>query len=384
MKRLLAYLKPHKWVMTAATVLVLFIIVVELYRPIVIGDAIDDYINGYYAPYIETTADAPGAVPYHDTYLTRDFEAADGQNYDQILLYNNQYYMAENLSSEECDALKNADAATLSSYVNQSATPLTRDDLKDLRHYDFAGILKAAALYLLLLLTGFVLNALDTWILQKMGQEIIYQMREEVFTHIHSLSLNFFNNTPVGKLVTRVSNDTEAVNELFSTILVKLFKNIVKIIGYAVVMLSINVKMALVSFALLPLVTVLTFFFRFMRPLIEHGYVYSAVPPLYKLTRGRTTRVAYSDEQRDEISAELRGGNPNVKVDISRFKGLGEMDPHELWETTMDPEKRTLRRITLEDASLADDVFSVLMGEEVEPRREWIETNAKYVVNLDI
>lgn len=115
-------------------------------------------------------------------------------------------------------------------------------NLKDLRHYDFAGILKAAALYLLLLLTGFVLNALDTWILQKMGQEIIYQMREEVFTHIHSLSLNFFNNTPVGKLVTRVSNDTEAVNELFSTILVKLFKNIVKIIGYAVVMLSINVQ----------------------------------------------------------------------------------------------------------------------------------------------
>ena len=277
MKRLLAYLKPHKWVMTAATVLVLFIIVVELYRPIVIGDAIDDYINGYYAPYIETTADAPGAVPYHDTYLTRDFEAADGQNYDQILLYNNQYYMAENLSSEECDALKNADAATLSSYVNQSATPLTRDDLKDLRHYDFAGILKAAALYLLLLLTGFVLNALDTWILQKMGQEIIYQMREEVFTHIHSLSLNFFNNTPVGKLVTRVSNDTEAVNELFSTILVKLFKNIVKIIGYAVVMLSINVKMALVSFALLPLVTVLTFFFRFMSR------------KAYELTRNRIT-----------------------------------------------------------------------------------------------
>ncbi len=128
----------------------------------------------------------------------------------------------------------------------------------------------------------------------------------------------------------------------------------------------------------------LTFFFRYMRPLIENGYVYSAVPPLYKLTRGKTTRVAYSDEQRDQISAEMRGDNPNAKVDISRFKGLGEMDPHELWETTMDPEQRTLRRITLEDASMADDVFSVLMGEEVEPRREWIESNAKYVVNLDI
>ena len=128
----------------------------------------------------------------------------------------------------------------------------------------------------------------------------------------------------------------------------------------------------------------LTFFFRYMRPLIEHGYVYSAVPPLYKLTRGKSVKVAYSDDERDAISSQMRSDNPNAKIDISRFKGLGEMDSHELWETTMDQEKRSLRRITLEDASRADEIFTVLMGEQVEPRKDWIERNARYAVNIDI
>ncbi len=267
MKRLLAYLKPHKWVMTTATLLVLLIIVVELYRPIIIGNAIDFHINGYYSPYVETAADEDGAVAYKNIFLTRSFSEETPSQYEefyQLLLYENQYYMAERISLEDSAALTNADAALLKQYVENGAVPLTREELKELRRFDFTGILMAAALYLLMLLLGFVLNALDTWMLQKMGQQIIYRMREEVFSHIHSLSLSFMNKTPVGKLVTRVSNDTEAVNELFTTILVKLFKNIVKIIGYAVVMISIDVTMAAVSFVLLPVVTLLTFFFRSM------------------------------------------------------------------------------------------------------------------------
>lgn len=199
MKRLLSYLKPHKWVMFSAAILVLLIIVVELYRPVIIGDAIDRYINGSYVQMME-----------------------------------------------------------------EGTLTLTLEERAILRNESFAGILRAAGLYLIMLLSGFVLNACNNWILQKMGQKIIYQMREEVFGHIHSLSLGFFNTTPVGKLVTRVSNDTEAVNELFTTILVKLFKNSVKIAGYAVVMVWFDARMALVSFALLPVVTVLTFFFRYM------------------------------------------------------------------------------------------------------------------------
>lgn len=196
MKRLLSYLKPHMGTIAAATILILLIIAVELYRPIIIGDAIDNYI-------------------------TAEAEMEEG----------------------------------------------------------LRGILRAAGVYLCLLLSGFVLNALNNWLLQKMGQSVIFNMREQVFSHIHDLSLGFFNVTPVGKLVTRVSNDTEAVNELFTTVLVKLYKNTVKILGYAVVMLSRNVQMALVSFALLPMVTVLTFFFRYMSR------------KAYKITRNKITEL---------------------------------------------------------------------------------------------
>ena len=123
----------------------------------------------------------------------------------------------------------------------------------------------------------------------------------------------------------------------------------------------------------------LTFFFRYMRPLIEHGYVYIAQPPLFKVSKGKKHLYAFSDEERDALIAELGGS-----CDIQRYKGLGEMDPEQLWETTMDPNFRTMLRVNMEDAMEADETFSILMGDKVEPRRLFIEKNAKYVENLDI
>ena len=127
----------------------------------------------------------------------------------------------------------------------------------------------------------------------------------------------------------------------------------------------------------------LTFFFRFMRPLIEEGHIYLAQPPLFKVARGKQARYAFSDAERDQYISELSGEN-NLKVNVQRYKGLGEMDPEQLWETTMDPERRTMIKVTMEDAVKADEIFTILMGDKVAPRKEFIEKNAEYVKDLDV
>ncbi|MEG0805782.1 MAG: ABC transporter ATP-binding protein [Lachnospiraceae bacterium] len=273
MKRLMSYLKPHKFAMAVSLILVSLVIVFELYQPIIIGDAIDNYINGYYSPYGVVGKDEKTAVAYEGNYISKEFNTKGAKEFYQIYLFQEEYYMFHLTEEKECTQLrektsgeKMQDGSLIVDLNGQKEVgePLTKNELRTLRKFDFAGIVQSAIRYLLVLIAAFVCNLVEIWTLQKMGQGIIYRMREQVFSHIHSLSLNFFNTEPVGKLVTRVSNDTESVNELFTSVLVKVFKNIIKIFGFAAVMFSINVKLTLYSFAMLPLVAALTFFFRYL------------------------------------------------------------------------------------------------------------------------
>lgn len=285
LRRLLRYAIPYWHTIIIVFALVLAITGFDLLRPVLVGDAIDDYIDGYNRPYVQVDADSNGAVSYRGIHLSKDgvknaSPDANKQNYYQMFLYEEKYYMFDNVDSKVQKNLMEGSKELVESVQvshetqedefikvttegkEYTGTLLSKDELKQVRKGDFDGIKKIVVVYLFILLVSFVCNILQTWLLQLTGQNIIYNIRQEVFEHIHKLSLRFFDVTPVGRIVTRVTNDVEALNEMYTNILVKLFKNIVKIIGLAAVMLSINVRMSMYAFVLLPFIVFLTFLFK--------------------------------------------------------------------------------------------------------------------------
>ena len=276
MKRLLTYLKPHVFAMIVSLILTLFIIVLELYRPIIIGDAIDDYINSYYKPYAEVSVEDDTTVSFRGKLYSKSFDEEKAHDFIQLFLCKDKYYLFHLDSLTKCEILSkyNEEVAVVSedgSYVQvelngdtHKGELLSTEELEIIRTRDFEGVNKASVDYLLILFLSVICNMLSIYVLQRMGQDIIYEIRNQIFNHIHTLSVKFFNNVPVGVLVTRVTNDTESVNELFTQVLVKFFKNIIMIVGYAVVMVRINPRMTGYAFIMMPFVFVLTFYFRYL------------------------------------------------------------------------------------------------------------------------
>ena len=271
MRRLLSYLKPHKWSMVSSLVLVLILIGTQLLSPIIVGQAIDQYISGYQKPFVEVDNDSKDTVNYKGRRLSSIKVDKNKEEYFQLFLYKDKYYMlqlnqfseSKSLQEENVKVIKAGNQIKLKVEGKERiGTLLTREENKEIRKGDYLGILHKSLIFCLLLVVGFLCTLVQIWILQKMGQNIIYTMRKDVFSHLYTLSIDFFNHEPVGKLVTRVTNDTEAVNELFTSVLIKVFRNSVMIIGYAVVMLSINVKMTGYAFLMLPIVGGLTYIFR--------------------------------------------------------------------------------------------------------------------------
>ena len=265
--RLAKYLKPYKKEVIISLVLVLFITCFELLRPVLIGDAIDTYIEAYNEPY--AISDTITDVMFNGDYLSRDLEGAS--RFAQIINDGENYYYFSDLNKTQSEDLYNiSKEEIIPEYVDNTKVIingyegilLDSEDLKVIRSHDISGMTKIGIIYILVLLLNTLCTYNQTMILQKTGQKIIYTIRNEIFHHIHSLPLRYFDTHPVGRIVTRVTNDVEALHEMYANILIRLFKNAVKIIGLAFVMLSMDLKLALYSFILLPIIGVLTFIFR--------------------------------------------------------------------------------------------------------------------------
>lgn len=266
MTRLLAYMKDYVKEAILALVLVLVITCLELYRPMLIGDAIDLYIEGYNTPYAVVEE---SDLNFKGDYLSKDVENAN--EFSQLILYEDEYYYFTDLNKQQSEELyemsleqvvPTSTTGTTITLNEYTGTLLESDELKVLRKNDFNGIVRIGILYIVVLVLNLVATFIQTWVLQLTGQNIIYSIREQMFSHIHSLPLRYFDTHPVGRIVTRVTNDVEGLHEMYSRILIRLFRNAVKIIGLAVVMLKMNVTLALYSFVLVPVIATLTYIFK--------------------------------------------------------------------------------------------------------------------------
>ncbi len=265
-KRLFVYMKPYAFQMILSLVLVLLITGFELVRPILIGNAIDEYIEGYGTPYgIVEESD----LYFKNTYLTKDLDNAD--RYAQLVNFEDNYYYFTDLNQQESAMLTEMSDNGIEAVVIDESTieihglkgiRLSSEELSVLRKKDFEGVRNVAILYAGILLLNLICTFIQTWVLQLSGQNIIYTIRQELFEHVHSLPLRYFDTHPVGRIVTRITNDVESLHEMYANILVRLFKNSVKIIGLAVVMLMFNIRLSLYAFVMVPIIAVLTVVFK--------------------------------------------------------------------------------------------------------------------------
>ena len=252
--RLAAYMIPYKKQMLLCLVLVLVVTACELVRPVLIGDAIDIYIEGYNEPYCIVES---SELTFRGQSLSREENCT---SYAQLMMVDEQYVYFTDLNGEQSASLLSlSEEGPVSSEeissLNLSGQILSQNDLKELRHHDFMGIVKVGLLYMGILMISLVCSYVQTMTLNQTGQNIIYTVRQQLFHHVHSLPLRYFDTHPVGQIVTRITNDVESLNEMYSRILARLFKSTVKIMGLAVVMLAMNVKLALMSFVMVPVIT---------------------------------------------------------------------------------------------------------------------------------
>lgn len=262
--RLLGYAKPYIKQVIACLILVLALTAVELERPILIGDAIDLYIEGYNEPY-GIVNETENSIEFEGQYYIKGKEAS---SYAQLLYDGSNYYFYTNLTPSQSDQLYEISQSeitnttfTIDGEVLEGKL-LSEDECKILRQSDFNGVIKISILYAVLLVLGALFSYIQTMLLQRTGQNIIYTIRDECFKHVHSLPLRYFDTHPVGRIVTRITNDVESLHELYANILSRLFKNVVKIIGLVFVMLSLNVKLAICAFVFIPFVIAFTLIFR--------------------------------------------------------------------------------------------------------------------------